>query len=61
MTAIIFVNTVTESFFSLKLSKLKVVDSIYFHFLFSFSFSFDLFFIFLFLELRVRVRVMRSC
>jgi len=35
-------------------SKLKAVDSIYFHF------YFDLFFIFQFLELRVRVRVMRS-
>jgi len=38
------------------ISKLKVVDSIYFYL----YFYFYLFSIFLFLELRVRVRVMRS-
>ena len=45
----------------LLVSKIKVVDLIYFYFLFYFYFSFDLFFIFLFLELRVRVRVTKSC
>jgi len=42
-------------------SKIKVINSIYFPFLFYFYFLFDLFSIFLFLELRVRVRVTRSC
>ena len=36
------------------MSKLKAVDSIYFHF----HFYFNLFFIFLFLELKVRDKVM---
>ena len=43
------------------MSKMKVVDLIYFHFSFYFHFIFDLFSIFLFLELRVKVRVTRSC
>jgi len=41
-------------------SKMKVVDLIYFPFLFYFHFPFDLFSIFLFLELRVRVKMTRS-
>jgi len=45
---------------NITLSKMKVVNLIYFPSLFYFHFPFDLFFIFLFLELRVRVRVTRS-
>ena len=43
------------------LSKVKAVNSIYFHFYFHFHFPFDLFCISLLLELRVRVKVIRSC